>query len=75
MVKNPPANAGDIKRLRFDPCVWRIPWGREQQPIPAFLPGVSDAQRSLTGYTVHRVAKGRSGLKQFSTQHTEILPS
>ena len=27
-VKNPPANAGDIKRWGFDPCVWKIPWKR-----------------------------------------------
>ena len=25
--------------------------------IPVFLPGESHGQRSLTGYTVHRVAK------------------
>ena len=45
MVKNPPVNAGDIKRHRFDPWVgrsleegmathssilaWRIPWTKE----------------------------------------------
>ena len=27
-VKNPSTNAGDIKRHRFDPWVWRIPWKR-----------------------------------------------
>ena len=26
MVKNPPANAGDVKRCRFNPCVEKIPW-------------------------------------------------
>ena len=39
-VKNPPANAGDM-RLAFDPWVGKIPWRREWQPIPVFLPGES----------------------------------
>ena len=37
-VKNPPASAGDM-RLAFDPWVGKIPWRREWQPIPVFLPG------------------------------------
>ena len=39
-VKNPPASAGDM-RLAFDPWVGKIPWRREWQPIPVFLPGQS----------------------------------
>ena len=42
VVKNPPANAGDI-----DPWVGKIPWRREWQPTPVFLPGESHGQRSL----------------------------
>jgi len=49
VVKNPPANAGDSKRCRFDPWVGKIPWRRAWQPIPVFLPGESHAQRSLVG--------------------------
>ena len=41
VVKNPPANAGDIKRHKFDP------WVRK---TPVFLPGESPGQRSLVGY-------------------------
>ena len=49
VVKNPPANAGDM-RLRFDPWVGKIPWRRVWQPTPVFLPGESHGQRSLEGY-------------------------
>ena len=44
VVKNPPANA---RRHRFDPWVGKIPWRREWQPTPVFLPGESYGQRSL----------------------------
>ena len=29
VVKNLPANIGDIKRHRFDPSIGKIPWRRE----------------------------------------------
>jgi len=29
----------------------KIPWRREWQPTPVFLPGASHAQRSLVGYS------------------------
>ena len=51
MVKNPPANEGDHKRLRFDPWVRKIPWRRAWQPLLVFLPGESQGQRSLEGYS------------------------
>ena len=52
MVKNPPANAGDIKRRGFDPWLGKIPWKRAWQPTPVFLPGKSHGQRSLAGYSL-----------------------
>ena len=39
------------RRLWFDPWVRKIPWKRECQPIPVFLPGKSHRQRSLVGYS------------------------
>ena len=40
------------RRLRFDPWVRKIPWRREWQPTPVFLPGEFDGQRSLaTSYS------------------------
>ena len=51
VVKNPPANAGEVKRPGFNPWVRKIPWRRAQQPTPLFLPGESHGQRSLAGYS------------------------
>ena len=51
MVKNPPANAGDIKRHGFDPWVRKIPWRRKWQYTPVLVPGKSHGQRSLVGYS------------------------
>ena len=50
VVKNPPANAEDIKH-EFDLWVRKIPWRRAWQPTPVFLPGESHGQRSLAGYS------------------------
>ena len=33
----------------FNPWVGKIPWRREWQPTPVFLPGESHGQRSLAG--------------------------
>ena len=49
MVKNPPANVGDVKRCGFNPWVGKIPWRRAWQLTPVFLPGESHGQRSLEG--------------------------
>ena len=48
MVKNLPANAGDTED-KFDSWARKIPWRREWQPNPVFLPGEFHAQRSLAG--------------------------
>ena len=53
MVKNPPANAGDLYRHEFHPWVSKILWMRAWQPTPVFLPGESHGQRSLAGYSLH----------------------
>ena len=48
VVKNSPANAGD---LRLIPGLGRSPGGGHGNP-PVFLPGESHGQRSLEGYTL-----------------------
>ena len=35
----------------FNAWVWKIPWRREWQPTPVFLPGESHGQGSLAGYS------------------------
>ena len=49
MVKNPLANAGDM-RCGFDLWVGKIPWSRKWQFAPVFLLGKPHGQRSLAGY-------------------------
>ena len=47
MAKNLPA----LQRPGFNPRLGKIPWRRELQPIPVFLPGESHGQSSLVGYS------------------------
>ena len=52
MVKNLPANAGDMcRRCGFNPWVGKIAWRRTWQLTPVFLPGKYHGQRSLVGYS------------------------
>ena len=39
------------RRSGFNPWAWEMPWRREWQPTPVFLPGESHGQRSLAGYS------------------------
>ena len=48
MVKYLPAM---WENLGLDPWVQKIPWRKEWQPTPVFLPGESHGQRSLAGYS------------------------
>ena len=51
MVKNLPANAGDIRDVSLIPQLGRFPQRREWQPPPIFLLGEFNGQRSLVGYS------------------------
>ena len=42
-------SARQRRRQQFDPWVGQIPWRRNWQPTPVFLPGESHGQRSLVG--------------------------
>ena len=57
VVKNPPANAGDTQDMGSVPGSGKIPWRREWQTVPVFVPGKPHGQRSLAGYSLwgHRV--------------------
>ena len=72
--KNPPANAADARDLGFNPwfnpLVGKIPWRREWQPTPVFLPEEFHGQRSLTSYS-QQVCK-ESGTTEV-TEHTQSL--
>ena len=49
-VKHLPAMQ-ETWRSRFDPRVEKVPWRRKRQTTPVFLPGKSQGQRSLVGYS------------------------
>ena len=49
VAKNLAASAGDA--CLIPGLGRRLPWRRKWQPIPVFLPGESQRQRSLAGYT------------------------
>ena len=51
VVNNLPAKAGNIMRLGFNHWVGKIPWRREWQATPVFLPREFHGQRSLVGYS------------------------
>ena len=51
MVKNPPANAEDVRDLGSSPGSGRSPGERNGYPTPVFLPGESHRQRNLEGYS------------------------
>ena len=51
VVKNPPANAGDLRDPGFNPWIGKVPWRRAQQPTLVFLSGESHGQRSLVRYS------------------------
>ena len=54
VVKNLPANAGDIRDVSSIPGSGRSPWKREWQPTPVFLPGESHGRLQSMGS--HRVS-------------------
>ena len=49
--KEPACQSRKCKRQGFNPWVGTIPWRREWQPTPVFLPGESHGQRNLVGYS------------------------
>ena len=51
VVKNLPANAGNLKKCALDPWVRKISWRREWQHIPGFLAGEFHGHYSLAGYS------------------------
>ena len=46
MVKNLPA----MQETRLDPWISKIPWRKEWQLTPVFLPGEFHGQKSLVGF-------------------------
>ena len=63
------------RRPGFDPWVRKIPWRREWQPTPVFLPGESHGQSSLVGYSPWRWEElDRTERLILNTRPTAISP-
>ena len=71
MVKNPPANAGDTKDIVSIPGSGRSLGGGNGNPLQYSCLG-NPMDRGAWWATVHRVAKGRTRLKQLSMQHARL---
>ena len=67
-IQQPQLNKFDLCSHRFDPWVGKIPWRREWQPPPLFLPGEFHGQRSLAGVT-----KSRRPLRARTRTHIGFL--
>ena len=56
----------ETQETQVQPLLWKIPWRREWQPIPVFLPAEFHGQKILAGY-------GSQGLEELdmteATQH------
>ena len=44
-------SGSQCSRHRFDPWVRKVTWGRKWQPTPISLPGKSQGQMNLVGYS------------------------
>ena len=67
MVKNPPANAGDIRNIGSIPEWERSPGGGNGN-LFQYSCLENPADKGAWWATVHRVAKSQTGLKRLSTQ-------
>ena len=69
MVKNPPANAGDVRDTGSIPGLGRSPGRGHGNPLQCSCLENPHGQRSLAGYS-HGLMKSRTRLKQLS-MHTQ----
>ena len=68
VLKNLPANTGDVKRCGFNPCVGQIPWRGNGSPLQ-YSSLENPMDRGAWQDTVHGLAKSRTRQKRLST-HT-----
>ena len=71
MVKNMPANAGDVRDVGSIPGSERSPGGGHGNPLQYFCPEKS-MDRGAWRATVHGVANSQIRLKQLGTQAHQI---
>ena len=67
VVKNPATKAGTTGDTGSIPGDGKIPWNRKWEPTPVFLPGKSNGQKGLVGYSP------RGHKESDTTEHTSLL--
>ena len=67
VIKNLLANAEDVRDAGSIPGLERFPWRRAWQPTPVGSCLENPMDRGAWQATVHRVAEGRTQLKQLNT--------
>ena len=68
MVKNPPANAGDVRYTGLIPGLGRSPGGPSMATHSSILAWRIPCTEER-GRLLHRITQGQTGLKQLSTAH------
>ena len=72
MLKNPPANAGDVSEAGSSPGLGRSPGGGHGNPLRySCLENLM--HRGAWRATVHRAAKSQTQLKQLSTRAQDTI--
>ena len=74
MVKNMPANAGDIRDMGSIPGSGRSPGGRHGTPLQDSCPENAHGQRSLAGYSPwgHKESDATEGLSRAQRHHINL---
>ena len=75
MVKNPPANAGDIRDSGYVSSLgWEDRLEKGMTNTPVFLPGESHGQRTLAGYLVKmdRVSTAKDRVESSAWQSSQM---
>ena len=73
VVKNPPANAGDIRDIGSIPGLGRSPGGGHGNPFQYSCLANPHGQRGAWWATVHKVTKSQTQLKRLSTHMHEMV--
>ena len=75
MVKNPPANAGDMRDAGSIPGSGRSLGGGNGNPLQYSLPGESHGQRSLVGYSPQGGQESHTTEATWHTHFTVLWPT
>ena len=75
VLRNLPANEGDIRDVGWIPVLGRSPGGGNGNPTPVLLPGELDGQRSLVSYSPwgHKESDTTERINTHTHTHSELF--